>query len=352
MFPRISDVPRVPFPPPRGGSAPISRKWLAAVLAAGLFGSAAGATVTHLVASPATASYSTAPSLAPAVDSVRDSLFRISARSQSGTGMLIREDLVLTNFHVISGLMTAGAEFKDPVELEDHEGNPIEGRVVMSDPGLDVALIQVPKSSSPVLEFRESEEVREGDLVAVLGFPFGLTMSTGVGAVGAVDQATSLRSSPLQSSLLQLSLSVNPGNSGGPVVDAEGKVLGMVTFRPDEVGGRSAQGMSFAIPSEDIRIALEQWEEFGDVKYGLLGAAMTQEGDRPEIVSVTEGGPADKAGLLPGDVIVAVGGKSTPSFSSVARALHERRPGDRVDLRVLRRGEQEVIIIEMGSPDS
>lgn len=289
-------------------------------------------------------------SVAGAVESTRDSLYRIAARDQTGTGMLVRPNLILTNFHVIDGLMTAGAVFRDPVNLTDADGDPVEGRVVMSDPGLDVALIEIPESKRTPVELGSPDPVQVGEPVAVLGFPFGLSLSASVGAVGAVDQATSLRASPLQSTLLQLSLSVNPGNSGGPVLDAEGRVLGMVTFRPDEVGGKVAQGMSFAVPAEDIQISIAQWEEHGDVEYGVLGATMTQDGGAAEVRSVTPGGPADTGGLKPGDVIVAISGRTTPSFPDVSRALHERRPGDRVSVMVSRGGERTEVWIELGRP--
>lgn len=348
MTSSLADAASVPFPDPRPPHPPGfwgPRRLVAAVAAAAVLGTAGGAAVTYSVVPRGGGE---AVSVAEGIDGARDAVYRIAARGQTGTGMLIREDLVLTNFHVISDLMTAGATFKDPVSLTTVDGDPVEGHVVMSDPGLDVALIRIPPSRTEPLTLVGSDGVRAGDPVSVLGFPFGLSLSAGVGAVGAVDQATSLRASPLQSSLLQLSLSVNPGNSGGPVIDSKGQVLGMVTFRPDEVGGRAAQGMSFAVPAEDILISVAQWEEHGNVSYGLLGAALTQDTARPEVRSVTAGGPAERGGLVEGDVVVAVNGTSTPTFAAVSRALHERRPGDKVDLMVMRRGEQTSVIVELG----
>lgn len=287
-------------------------------------------------------------SMADAVDTAKQSVVQINARDQSGTGVVLEDGLVVTNYHVVSSLEGDDGEFSGTAEVAGAKGD-VSGEVVMSDPDLDVALLRVPEDVGQPAEWASSSEVAAGDDVSLLGYPLGMSLSVTSGSVGAVDQATKLREAPLQTSLLQLSAEVNPGNSGGPVVDSSGRVIGLVTFRPETVEGINVQGMSFAIPFDDIAVSVQQWRDHGDVEYGYLGASLTQPmRSNPVVKSVTPGGPADAAGLQKDDVVLGLDGERVDNFPAVSRQLHKYRPGGQAELMVLRGGEQVSLDLTFG----
>lgn len=317
----------------------------AAVLAAGFIGGMTGSSPVAVTSDDLTESPAVDGEVedGSVVDVAADAVFRVDSEGQTGSSFLIEPGLLATNAHVAVG------EVGETVGVTSASGEELEGEIVMVDEAKDISFVEIPEQDVDPLAVTSVANQQPGQRVTLAGYPIGLDMSISRGTAAAVDQVTSMRESPAQYALLQLDASVNPGSSGGPVLDDQGRVMGMVTFRPDTVGSRNVQGVSFAVPSNDLYIAHNQWLEHGDVQYGYLGVPMdttTQGG--AEVTHVDSGSPADQAGFESGDVIVGVGDYETDSYVTVSRHLHTHRPGDTVDILVDRDGEQESISVTLG----
>lgn len=271
----------------------------------------------------------------------RGQVFRVETASQTGSGFLIEDDLVMTNAHVVTD---EGAHGGKKVTVYDTSGRKLHGKVVMTDPAMDIALVQVPEQDAKPVTLVGSADAEAGQPVTLLGFPLGLDLSVSSGVVSAVDQSTDLKESAAQTSLLQVDAPVNPGNSGGAVFDSRGRVLGMITFRPDRTGSRPVQGVSFAVPSDDLQIALLQFQKYGDVRYGHLGVTIDSHSDTTDkgtlVSGVSGSSPARRAGIKEGDIIVSIDGQAATSYAVTSRLLHAHRPGDTVKITVLRDGKK------------
>ena len=254
-----------------------------------------------------------------------------------GSGVIIRSDgYVLTNNHVVSEAT------RMDVRLQNGKSYP--AKLVGSDAATDLAVLKIDASGLPKAEFASSEEARVGQFVIAIGSPFGLdyTVTTGVlsakgrGGIGANEIED----------YLQTDASINPGNSGGPLVDLQGRVLGINTM----IIGRGS-GIGFAIPSEIAQRAAKQLIERGAVKRAWLGVSFQE--ITPELAAyfgggfeggalingVVPNGPADKAGLMAGDVVVAVGDIEIREGADLLRTVLRHDVGDRLPVEV-RRGDK------------
>lgn len=269
-------------------------------------------------------------------EKVANSVWRVDSGTQSGSSFLISHNVLITNSHVVSGAVG------DTVSVGRSGRQPIAGKILMVDSGLDLALISIPDQENVTpLQFVSVAQQRVGQDIVVAGYPIGLNLSFNAGTVSALDQVTTMRESFAQSSLLQVDAAVNPGDSGGPVLDSSGNVMGVTTFRPDTSGSRAVQGIAFALPADDVLIALQQFKDHGNVRYGYLGVSFSgiaPEGGGARVDNVVGGSPAGVAGLQPGDVITGIGGVETPGYPEISRELHKRRPGDRVSIAYSRNG--------------
>ena len=274
------------------------------------------------------------------------SVYRVQAGSQSGSSWLIDSDMLVTNAHV------ADVDVGESLTITSPAGEEFDGEVLMKDIDMDIAFIEVPSQDADPLPLAGVSEQESGQPVALAGYPLGLDLSVSVGVVSAVDTVTNLRESPAQHSLLQIDAAVNPGSSGGPVLDSRGRVMGMATSRPDSVGGRPVSGVAFAIPSNDINVALQQYEEHGDVRYGYLGVSLETNPDGVVITGVTKGSPADSVGLEDGEAITDVGGYPTETYTQVSRYLHMYRPGDEVKITVESDGDSRAVNVVLGEQAS
>lgn len=280
---------------------------------------------------------------------VKDAVWRVDSGNQSGSSFLISKNVLATNAHVVSGGVG------DSVAVGKSGGQKITGKILMVDSGLDLALVSVPDQDGvEPLKFVSVAHQRAGQDVFIAGYPIGLNLSFNAGNISAVDQVTTMRESYAQSALLQIDAATNPGDSGGPVLDLSGNVVGITTFRPDTSGGRAVQGIAFALPSDDVLIAMQQFKDFGNVKYGYLGVSFS--GVLPEmgaaIDNVVGGSPASVAGLQAGDVIVGVGGVDTVNYPAISRELHKRRPGDKVSIAYKRdNGDARTVEVTLASSE-
>jgi serine protease Do len=263
-----------------------------------------------------------------------------------GSGFVVdKRGLILTNEHLVAGA--------DRV-IVTVDADELHAEVVGRDQALDVALLEVrPRRPLPVAHLGHSTGVRVGDPVVAVGNPFGLDHTVTSGIISA-----RLRTIERESAvpLIQTDASINPGNSGGPLYDLDGRVIGINTAII-----QNANGISFAVPVDFIRLALPQLRH-GKVERGFLGARLDQVTPRLRsalglgrhlqgalVAAVVPGGPAETAGLRPGDVIVRWDGQSMDS-AALPPSIALSPPGRRVKVRLLRAGTAHELLVEMGRP--
>lgn len=256
----------------------------------------------------------------------------------AGSGVVIAPDgYVLTNAHVVDGATT--------VEVTLTDGESLTARTVGVDRATDLAIVRITGSSLPFVQPGRAAELRPGQLVVAIGNPLGFQSTVSAGVVSATARALRGRDGRLIENLVQHTAPLNPGNSGGPLVDFRGRLVGVNTAII-----AMAQGMSFAIPIETVNWVVPKLLNDGRVRRGYLGI---QGQNRPidrrivralslaqesgvEIMSVEKAGPAEAAGLLSGDIVLAVDDVSIVTIDALLRALAQWTPGKRVALRVLR----------------
>jgi S1-C subfamily serine protease len=259
----------------------------------------------------------------------------------AGSGITLTPDgYVLTNDHVVSGAR------KFQVTLTD--GSSMTASLVGTDPDTDLAVIRAEGSSLPYSVLGDSLQLKAGQLVIAIGNPLGFQSTVSTGVVSALGRALRSRDGRLIESIIQHTAPLNPGNSGGPLVNSSGLVIGVNTAIIFQ-----AQGIGFAIPSNTARWVVSEILTHGRVRRGYLGIAgatrpLTRriaryhslDGEGAiEIVSVDQDSPARKAGLHLGDFIVAVNGVRVGSVDDLHRFLSEWVFGDTLRLTVLRRTE-------------
>ncbi|MBQ3233605.1 MAG: trypsin-like peptidase domain-containing protein [Alistipes sp.] len=266
-----------------------------------------------------------------------------------GSGVIISEDgYIVTNNHVIEGAT------KLRVTLPD--GRAFDAKTIGTDPATDVALIKIDASGLPTLPFGSSDDLRLGEWVLAIGYPMELQSTITAGIVSAkARQLGALNNRYGIESFIQTDAAVNPGNSGGALVNTRGELVGINTIIKTSTG--SYVGYSFAVPETIVRKVVVDLKESGVVQRAVLGIsfrAIDQQfidelGDDSDIkeiggiyvASVAEGGAASEAGLRKGDVILSVDGVAVNDSATFLEQIGKRRPGDEITLK-LRRGEKEI----------
>jgi len=264
----------------------------------------------------------------------------------SGSGAIISADgLILTNDHVIAD---------SDIEVLLDNGERLPASVVGRDPMTDLALLRVDASRLPALALAPEVTLAIGQPVVVLGAPLGLSGTVTTGVVSALNRSITVPKAGGGTTVLlgavQTDAAVNPGNSGGPLVTCEGKLVGIntaISTVPDEAGvaGRGSVGIGFAVPATTAQRIVDELLANGHATHPWIGAATTEipskvaamYGTLPGLFvqDVTAGGPADKAGLRRGDVITTINNQSATTFS-LAWLLVTAQIGDQVPLRFIR----------------
>ncbi|NBC34700.1 MAG: Do family serine endopeptidase [Alphaproteobacteria bacterium] len=266
-----------------------------------------------------------------------------------GSGFIISEDgYIVTNFHVIQGADEI------TVLLQDESAYPAE--VVGTDDRTDLAVLRVEADEPlPAVPWGDSEAMRVGDWVIAIGNPFGLGGSVTAGIISA--RARDIRSGPYDD-FIQTDASINRGNSGGPMFNLGGQVIGINTAIFSPTGG--SVGVGFAIPSSLARGVIDQLIEFGRTRRGWLGVriqTVTEEIaeslglEEPRgalVASVTPTGPAEDAGIQPGDVILRFNDRPVEEMRRLPRLVAETAVGSTVEVVVWRRGERRTLEVELG----
>lgn len=347
----------------QGSSWPVSA-WLTLLLvvavAAGSLGGLIGAAVGYAVsfAQPATISplesagrAETPPSpaargsIAAVAEAVQPSVVQISTGTDmvggTGSGFVIREDgYILTNNHVASdGDMT--------VTLAT--GDSYEGSLVGASPGYDLAVVKIEAEGLPAVTLGSSDKLRVGDTAVAIGSPLGLQGTVTSGIISSLDRPVTAGGGDDVSFInaIQTDAAINPGNSGGPLVDGNGRVVGVNSVIATlQMSGRGGSiGLGFAIPIDVAKRIAEEIIATGVASTPVIGVQIdtNYRSQGARVAAVNERGPAEAAGLKPGDVIVRYGGKRVADGVELIVAVRASQAGEVVDLSVIRDGQEIVI---------
>ena len=259
-----------------------------------------------------------------------------------GTGFVYdtKGDIV-TNQHVISGAGTVKVKFSD--------GSTYTASVVGSDSATDVAVLRVnaPSSKLDPLTLADSSKVEVGDGVVAIGNPFGLDGTVTSGIVSAVGREISSPDDTPIEGAIQTDAAINHGNSGGPLLDLRGEVIGITSQIQSEGGGND--GVGFAVPSNTVKSIAAQLIANGKAEHALLGVTPVDTANGVRIATVKSGSAADDAGLKEGDVITAVGPTKITSSAQIRAIIAGKQPGDGLTLTIRRDGSSKTVQVTLGA---
>ncbi|KVD49119.1 2-alkenal reductase [Burkholderia sp. MSMB1072] len=325
---------------------------------------------------PATTSYAEAAQKAmPAVVNVfsskdgslppdpraKDPLFRYffgdrNARKQQdepaanlGSGVIVSpEGYILTNQHVVDGA--------DQIEVALADGRTATAKVIGSDPETDLAVLKINMTNLPTITLGRSDQSRVGDVVLAIGNPFGVGQTVTMGIISALGR-NHLGINTFEN-FIQTDAPINPGNSGGALVDVNGNLLGINTAIYSRSGG--SLGIGFAIPVSTARTVLESIITTGSVTRGWIGVEPQdvtpeiaesfglQQKSGAIVAGVLQGGPADKAGIKPGDILVSVNGEDITDTTKLLNVVAQIKPGTPTKVHVVRKGKQFDVNVVIG----
>lgn len=273
-------------------------------------------------------------------------------RGGEGSGVVYGGDgLIVTNEHVVAGAASLEVAFAD--------GQRSTAEVVASDPRSDIAVLRTQRKGLPAAHFAERLPV-VGELAVAMGNPLGFENTVTAGVVSGLGRAIpgAAATAPALVDLIQTDAPISPGNSGGPLVNGDSDVLGVnVAYVPPQTTG--AVSIGFAIPAETVKHVVTQLLESGRVRYAFLGvtpAPMTEEIARglglerregAVVLAVAPGGPADRAGLRPGDLIVSLAGAKVESVGQLLGQLRRLQPGETVEVVVVRQGGEHKLQVRL-----
>lgn len=283
--------------------------------------------------------------------SLPDEIVQLGPRREptsQGSGAIVDPaGYIVTNYHVVQGATK--------IEVKLSDGSEYLAERVGADPLFDLAVLKINVGRELMaLRWGNSDELLPGSFVFALGSPFGLDHTVTFGIISAVDR-TAVSGNPFQD-FLQTDAAVNPGNSGGPLVNIRGELVGINTA----IVGQSFQGISFSLPSNKAKKVYEELKANGSVARGWLGVEMADVTDDiadslglPEakgvlVKTVIRGTPAAEGGLRPADVIVSWGGQEVPDRLTLGRLVADTPIGDEVKVDVYRRGQLTTLTIAVG----
>jgi S1-C subfamily serine protease len=287
-----------------------------------------------------------------AVSRVAPAVVNVEVGRGAGSGFVFTPDgLILTNSHVVDGAKDANVTTLD--------GQRLPADVIGSDPDTDLAVLRVSAQALPAVTFGDSARLMPGQLVIAIGNPFGFQHTVTAGVVSALGRSLRARTGRLMEHLIQTDAALNPGNSGGPLVTAQGVVVGVNTAVI-----RGGHGIAFAVPITTGQLVIAALLRDGRVRRGVLGVSAQTTAiarrlvhehllpsDRGVLISeVHPGSPADTAGLRAGDIMVDFAGTPTTSVDALHRQLTGDCIGVPVPVRVLRSGTPRRVIVLPSDP--
>lgn len=274
-------------------------------------------------------------------------------REGAGSGVIISTDgYIMTNNHVIDGA--------DELEVTLNDNRKYPAKVIGSDPQTDIALIKIDEKNLPTIPFGDSEKIKVGEWVLAVGNPFNLTSTVTAGIVSAKSRAISFDRTSMNQiqSFIQTDAAVNPGNSGGALVNTKGELIGINTAIYSQTGNFA--GYSFAVPISIAGKVAADLKQFGAVQRAVLGVMIQDVQNVAEearadvkvldgayVASFAERSTAKAAGMEEGDVIVAVNDVKIKSSNALQEQISKYRPGDKVKVKINRKGTEKTLTIEL-----
>lgn len=267
-----------------------------------------------------------------------------------GTGVIVDEGgYILTNSHVVNDGNTTS------ITVQLASGKEVAGTVLWNDPTIDLAVVKIAEGNLTAAELGDSEEVNIGAFAVAIGNPLGLAFDRSVsqGIISGLNRSITVSDGNQNTTidgLMQTDASINSGNSGGPLLNSKGQVIGINTAK-----AQSGEGMGFAIPINSAKLIVEEIIEKGEFKRAYLGIRGISVADLiasypnekfaaskgAYVAQIYTDSPAAKAGIREGDIIIEVGTKEVETMSQLISDLYQRRPGDSVDLKYVRDGKKE-----------
>ncbi|MEE8388181.1 MAG: Do family serine endopeptidase [Acidiferrobacterales bacterium] len=257
-----------------------------------------------------------------------------------GSGVIISDKgYLLTNHHVIKDA--------DKIQVALRDGRTAAAKIIGTDPDTDLAVLKIELDQLPVITLADSDALHIGDVALAIGNPYGVGQTVTMGIISATGR-TKLGINTFEN-FIQTDAAINPGNSGGALVDANGNLIGINTAIYSRSGG--SQGIGFAIPSNLARNVLEEILKYGRPRRGWLGveahavtASIAKAIELPKpggviIAGVMRNGPAHKAGIEPGDVVLEINGKKITDPHEALTAISRHKPGSKLKLKIFRKGE-------------
>jgi S1-C subfamily serine protease len=261
----------------------------------------------------------------------------------TGTGFVINRDgEIVTNHHVVENARAVTVRFET--------GKTVPAKVRGTDPSTDLALLTVDPKQAPLkpLELGTSADVQVGDPTVAIGNPFGLDQTLTTGVLSAKQRSIPAPNNFTIEDVLQTDAAINPGNSGGPLLDALGRVIGVNSqIRTGGEGSQGSIGIGFAVPVDTVKRVVPDLRAKGRVDRAYLGVTSATTTQGALVQDLVPGGPADDAGIQPGDVITSIGGTKLSARDTVPRIMDKLRPGQKVGVEVRRDGEAQTIEVEL-----
>ena len=270
-----------------------------------------------------------------------------------GSGVVVTHDgYVLTNNHVV--------ETADQIEVAFEDGRKASARLVGNDPETDLAVIKIDLPDLPAITFGNVDDVKVGDVVLAIGNPFGVGQTVTMGIVSALGR--SQLGINIYENFIQTDAAINPGNSGGALIDAAGNLIGINSAIYSQSGG--SMGIGFAIPVSTVRMVMDAIIAKGQVVRGWIGVEprdITPElaenldlgkQDGVIIAAVLKNGPADRAGIRPGDILISVDGKNITNMKEMFNLIATLQPESKTGVVVLRDGKEVSLEIVVGKRPS
>jgi putative serine protease PepD len=325
---------------------------VALLLAAGVGGAVGAAVAVQTDDDPAapTSEAATQPvarstsAVAAVYQRVKDGVVEITTSSgpggATGSGFVIDEEgHIVTNEHVVSGAESVSVRFSD--------GSEVDADVVGTDPSTDIAVLDVDRPSSRLtpLSFAGAGSLQVGNPVIAIGSPFGLEGTLTTGVISALGREIRSQNGFTIENAVQTDAALNQGNSGGPVLDSQGRVVGVAAQIRSESGGNV--GIGYAIPGDTAQRIARELIEDGTVDHAYLGVSLPDDG-AATFADVVDRGPADRAGLQPGDEVTEVDGKSITTGDELRDAIDAQKPGDKITLTIERNGNERTVQVTLG----
>jgi putative serine protease PepD len=268
------------------------------------------------------------------------------SRAQGSGWVYDSDGHIVTNDHVVQGATKVSVTFAD--------GSKYSAKVVGTDPSTDLAVLKVDAPSSKLhpLSLGDSGNLQVGDGVVAIGSPFGLEETVTSGIVSALGRDISAQNNFTISDVIQTDAAINHGNSGGPLLNMAGEVVGVNSQIESDSGGN--EGVGFAVPSSTISQVVSKLVNGEKVTHPFLGVSIGTPASRSgaQVATVRNGSPADKAGLKAGDVITSFGGETIASPDDLTAAVAAKQPGDKVSITYVRNGSTKTTEVTIGTRPS